>query len=598
MKRTKEEKRPQSSMSIIWFFLKPYKLRIVVLFILAVLVGGLEAATIAAIYPILGQAFGAEAGGSIVSTVLGAIANLLPIADEFIAFSVLFLLFAIFTFIVKLIAVKFSVNLSATLVRKNQSEVYSRFIRADYQYFIDHKQGELIYNVATAPQHLAGLVNAITQLTSQAILSISVLLLLFSLSWQGTLAVLAIGVGYFFFNRYLGKKVTYYAAKGELEAGQESNVLLNESITGIKQVKVFAAGEHWIDRFNGVVKRLWYHHSRRAVWAQIPTIALMLILYLVLGAAALIIKVIAPASFAELIPALGTFALAIFRLFHIMGGVGGLIMSIMGALPSCEAVYAIRSDTLTHLEDGEKELDAFKSNVEFNNVSFAYKGRAPVLKDVSITFEKGKTTAIVGRSGVGKTTFINLLLRFFDVDGGEIRIDGSNIKEYKLSSWLNKIGFVSQDTFIFNDSAKNNITFRSEEYSDEELIKAAKYADAHSFITELPEGYDTIVGDKGMRLSGGQAQRIAVARAMLREPEILIFDEATNALDSISEEAVQNAINEISKEHTVIIIAHRLSTIANADKIIVLEDGQIVEEGKHKELMQKRGTYWELYENM
>ncbi len=176
-----------------------------------------------------------------------------------------------------------------------------------------------------------------------------------------------------------------------------------------------------------------------------------------------------------------------------------------------------------------------------------------------------------------------------------MRIDGVNIKEHILSSWLNKIGFVSQDTFIFNDTVRNNITFRGQGYSDEQVIKAAKYADANSFITELPKGYDTFVGDKGVRLSTGQGQRIAVARAMIRQPEILIFDEATNALDNLSEIAVQKAIDEISKDHTVIVIAHRLSTIAAADKIIVLGDGRVLEEGTHEELTEKRGAYWELY---
>jgi ABC-type multidrug transport system fused ATPase/permease subunit len=308
-----------------------------------------------------------------------------------------------------------------------------------------------------------------------------------------------------------------------------------------------------------------------------------------------LIKVIAPATYIQLIPVFGTFAFAVFRLFPIMGMAGGLTMQIMGTLPDCEAVYSIRSDKITHIKDGEKELSSFKSDIKFDNVTFAYKGRLKILEDISITFEKGKTTAIVGRSGIGKTTIINLLLRLFEPDKGEIKIDGLNFKEYKMLSWLNKIGFVGQDTFIFNDTIRNNITFRSENYSDEEVIKAAKYADAHSFITELPNGYNTLVGDKGVRLSGGQSQRIAVARAMIREPEILIFDEATNALDNISEAAVQKAIDEISKDHTVVVIAHRLSTIANADKIIVLGDGRVLEEGTHKELMENRGAYWELY---
>jgi len=507
------------------------------------------------------------------------------------------LLIALSAFVAKLVFVNFRVRFGASLVKKNQSEIFNKFIKADYQYFIDHKQGELIYNAASAPGALSTLIAAVTELISQAILSISVILLLFSLSWQGTLAVLLVGVGYHYFTRYLGKKVSYYSGKGEMEALRESNVILNEAISGIKQVKVFVTGKNWIDRFSYTMKKRWGHSMRRSIWQQVPPPVLMLILYLSMGIGALLIKIIAPAGFFEVIPILGTFAFAVFRLVSVMGAVGGLTMGIMGVLPDCEAVYSIQSDKITYIEDGERELSSLKSDIKFDNVTFAYKGRLKTLAGVSITFEKGKTTAIVGRSGVGKTTLINLLVRLFDVDKGEIKIDGVNLKRYKLSSWLNHVGFVSQDTFILNDTVENNITFGSDGYSREEVVKAAKYADAHSFITKLPNGYDTLVGDKGMRLSGGQAQRIAVARAMIREPEVLIFDEATNNLDNISEVAVQKAIDEISKDHTVIIIAHRLSTIVNANKILVLEDGRVVEEGTHKELMENRGAYWELYQS-
>jgi len=586
----------KSSFKTIWFFFKPHKLHVLALFILSLLVGGLEAATVAAIYPILSAAFDPGAGyGNVVLWLFETMANLLSIEDEFIAYCVLFLLIALVAFVVRLISINFGVRFGARLVEKNQSEIFNKFIKADYQYFIDHKQGALIYNVATAPQGLSTLITAVTQLMSQAILSISVILLLFSLNWQGAIAVLLIGLGYHYFTRYLGKKVSYYSGKGEMEALRESNVILNETISGIKQVKVFATAENWIDRFRSTIKKRWYHFMRRNIWQQVPAPVLMLILYLSIGIGALLIKIITPASFIEVIPLLGTFAFAVFRLAPIIGTVGVLMMTIMGALPDCEAVYSVQSDLITHIKDGGKELSSFNYDIKFSNVSFAYKRRARTIEDISVTFEKGKTTAIVGRSGGGKTTLINLVVRLFDVDEGEIKIDGLNIKEYKLSSWLNKIGFVSQDTFILNDTVESNITFGSDGYSREELIKATRYADAHSFITELPNGYDTLVGDKGMRLSGGQAQRIAIARAMIREPGILIFDEATNNLDNISEMTVQKAIDEIAKDHTVIIIAHRLSTIANADKIIVLEDGRVVEEGTHKQLMEKKGAYCELY---
>jgi len=593
--RDKAEKQ-QGILKIVWFFFKPYKFNVIGLFILSLLVGASEAASIAAVYPILSVAFNTEAGeGNVILSVLRGAANLLPISNEFVSYCVVFLIIALLAFVAKLASINYRVRLGTRLVEENQKEVFSKFIKADYQYFVDHKQGELIYNVVSAPQQLSILTTAVTELMSQVILSVSVLIILFSLTWQGTVLVLLIGVGYHFFTQYLGKRVSYHAGKGEMEAFREGNVLLNEAITGIKQVKVFATTENLIDRLSSVMRKRWYHFRRRSVWQQVPTPILMLVLYITVGTTALLIRIVAPADFTKLIPLFGTFAFALFRLFPIIGTIGSLTMQVMAALPNCETVYSIQNDTITHIKGGDIELSSFKSAIQFNDVSFSYSGRSKILDGISMTFEKGKTTAIVGRSGIGKTTVINLLIGLFEPDEGELKIDGISLKEYTQPSWLNKIGFVDQDTFIFNDTVKNNITFQSGQYSDGEVTSAAKYADAHSFITELPEGYETLVGDKGMRLSAGQRQRIAVARAMIREPEILIFDEATNALDSVSEAAVQKAIEEISKDHTVIIIAHRFSTIVRADKILVLGNGRVLEEGAHEELVKKRGAYWELY---
>ena len=592
------EKR-KGSFGIIWFFFKPYKPQGLALLVLSLLIGGLEAASVAAIYPILTTAFtsGAESGNFIL-VFFRSLARLLPIPDPFITYCVLFLILVFLAFTVKILSLNFRVRFGVEVVAKNQNEVFRKLMRADYQYFIDHKQGDIIYNVTTAPSAISAQISALTQLVTQAILSIAVLFLLFSLSWRGTLVVLVIGLIYYLFTRYLGNKVSYHSGKGEMEAWRESNVILNEAITGIKQVKVFVSAETWINRFTSTMGRRWYHFLRRNVWQQVPPPILTLVMYLSIGLVAIFMKLLAPpASFTEAIPLFGTFAFAIFRLSPLITTLGDLAMQIMGALPNCETVYNIRNDKITYVEDGTKEFTGFKSAITFENVSFAYKGRTRTLEDVTTTFERGKTTAIVGRSGEGKTTFINLILRLFDIDKGGIKIDGVDIKEYQLATWLNRIGYVSQDTFIFNDTVECNITFRSERYSREDIIRAAKYADAHGFITELPNGYETIVGDKGMKLSGGQAQRIAVARAIIRNPEILIFDEATNNLDNISEKIVQKAIDEISRGHTAIIIAHRLSTIVNADKILVLENGRLVEQGTHAELVEKKGAYWKLYQS-
>ncbi|MFC1952752.1 ABC transporter ATP-binding protein [Chloroflexota bacterium] len=597
-KSDNKEIHTDSILKIIWFFFKPYKLRVFLLLVLFLTIGGLEAATIAALYPILTVAFdsGAEQANMVLS-IFRTLASMLPIEDEFISYCVLFLVLAALSFAIKLASTIFRVKLNAILVKKNQIEIFNKLVMADYQYFIDHKQGELIYIAATAPQQLSTLMIGVTEFISQTILSISILVLLFSLSWQGALSALTLGIAYQLFAKQLGRKVSYRSGKGEMGALQESNVILTEVISGIKQVKTYAIEENWIDRFEKAVQQRWQFNVNRDIWGQIPPLVLFLALYMGVGMVVLIIKLVAPADFLELIPVFGVFAFAVFRLIPFVSGIGSMVMSVLGVLPDCETVYTTQNIKLNLIEDGEKELSSFKSAITFDNVYFSHKSRARTIEAVSVSFEKGKTTALVGRSGVGKTTLVNLLLRLFDVNSGEIKIDGVNIKEYKLSSLLKNVGYVSQDTFIMNDTVATNIAFGSREYSRNDVIEAARYANADSFISELPNGYDTIVGDKGMKLSGGQAQRIAIARAMVRKPDIMIFDEATNNLDNISEAAVQKAIEDIASDHTVIMIAHRLSTVANADKILVLENGKVTEQGTHSELITKKGVYTELHQS-
>jgi ABC-type multidrug transport system fused ATPase/permease subunit len=266
--------------------------------------------------------------------------------------------------------------------------------------------------------------------------------------------------------------------------------------------------------------------------------------------------------------------------------------NIPRGLASMERIDAILNAD-NPITDGKKgvEIPEMKEGIEYRNLTFSYDGERQVLKNINLKIEKGKTVALVGQSGSGKSTMVDLIPRYYDVEQGEITIDGINVKDMKVKSLRSLIGNVNQEAILFNDTFYNNITFGVENATMEQVINAAKIANAHDFIMETENGYDTYVGDRGCRLSGGQRQRISIARAILKNPPILILDEATSALDTESERLVQEALERLMKTRTTIAIAHRLSTIKNADEICVLRDGEIVERGTHDYLIKLNGVY-------
>lgn len=246
--------------------------------------------------------------------------------------------------------------------------------------------------------------------------------------------------------------------------------------------------------------------------------------------------------------------------------------------------------------DDAQTLDHFSGNVTFNDVSFHYDATRPILRNINFRLESGKSIAIVGPSGAGKSTMINLLLRLFDVSEGSIAFDDTDIKDLKVDFVRDHVGVVTQDTYLFNGTIKENLLYANPGASDADLIVACQQANIHDFIASLPEGYDSMVGNRGLKLSGGEKQRLSIARVILKDPTVLIFDEATSSLDSIVENKIQSAIEPLIREKTSIVIAHRLSTILSADEILVVKDGMIVERGVHHELLDRKGLYRELYE--
>jgi subfamily B ATP-binding cassette protein MsbA len=293
------------------------------------------------------------------------------------------------------------------------------------------------------------------------------------------------------------------------------------------------------------------------------------------------------------------FVAALFRLYEPVRKLSRMHLHFQQASASASRVFELM-DTKIEMQQvpNAKPLSILEKAIEFRDVVFAYPGDSsvPVLRDINLTIRKGEIVALVGSSGAGKTSLVNLLPRFYDVDKGQVCIDGLNIRECTLSSLRSQIAIVTQETFLFDETIRKNISYGREDCSLEEVIDAAKAAFIHEYVSSLPEGYETIIGERGQRLSGGQQQRIAIARAILKNAPILILDEATSALDTESERLIQKALHNLMQHCTTVVIAHRLSTVRMADRIAVLEKGRLVEEGSHEDLMERSGVYRKLYE--
>ena len=488
-------------------------------------------------------------------------------------------------------------QLQEYVTRDIRNQVYSHLTRLPLGWFSRTKVGQIISRILSDTEQTKALITQlVTASVQNAALVVGYVAFLFGISTRLTLYALVVAPLLLGALQPILRKLRKGYRRLRNDYGEMTSVL-QETVSGVRLVKSYRAEGYEERRFLDAstrYSRALAKVTRLAFMAQPITeiigTAIAVVLLWIGAREVLVDRSLAGSS-------LITFLAVVMRLLQPLKQLSQVPTTAQGALAAAERLFdVLDASTERSLDRGDRTVDGFHDTVVFDRVGFAYESE-PVLREVSFTARRGEIVALVGASGAGKSTLVDLIPRFYEPTSGRILLDGVETREITLDSLRALTGIVSQDTVLFNDTVRANIAYGGTgRYTDEQIVAAARAANAHGFITELPEGYDTILGERGTRLSGGQRQRIAIARALLTDPPILILDEATSALDTESERLVQEAIDRLLEGRTVFVIAHRLSTIQHATQILVMERGRIVERGRHDELLARGGVYRRLYD--
>lgn len=514
-----------------------------------------------------------------------------------ISIAVIFVIATFFKTATMYLANHFMVPIRNGVVRDIRNAMFNRTLYLPISYFSDEHKGNIIARMTSDVQEIEwGITGSLEMIFRDPVKIIIYLASMVFISWQLTIFAFIILPLVGLLIGKTGRTLRKTSMTGQKKMGSLLSQI-EEMIGGLRVIKAFNAEKHISDKFvndNEDYTKLMNHVNRVRFLASplsefLATVAVVIIMCF--GGTMILTEESMLSS-----EALIGYLLIFSQIIQPAKSLSTAWFNIKKAMASVDRVNEIL-DARNPIIDtqGANEITGFDNEIEFRNVRFSYNNDTEVLKGIDLTVKKGQTVAIVGQSGSGKSTMVDLIPRFYDVTEGEILIDGKNIRDYNLKQLRSLMGYVNQTPILFNDTIYNNITLGQEGISKEDVEMAAKIANAYDFIMETENGFQTNIGDGGCKLSGGQRQRISIARALLKNPPILILDEATSALDTESERLVQDAITKLMKSRTSVVVAHRLSTIKNADVIVVINDGKIVEAGRHDELLEKQGTYYKLH---
>jgi len=485
-------------------------------------------------------------------------------------------------------------NIGNRIIMDVRNELYGHLLKQELGYFHGQRSGLLISRITfDVAQMQAAVSNVLGQLMGSVLTITGLIILLFYLDWKLAFISLFVFPVAVYPVIAIGKSLRRISGDSQAKMA-DMTAVLQESITGVRVVKAFAMEAHERRRFQNELRN-YFNLTMRALRKTAISSPLMEfigsigICFMIVWSGAQVIKgQSTPGTFFAFLGGLAS-------LYPQVKSIAGVNNTIQQALAAAQRVFEILDKPPASQDTANpKVIASVKPKIEFKKVGFEYIPGKPVLKDINLTVKAGEVVAIVGRSGAGKTTLVDLVPRFADVTGGNLLIDGTDIREISLESLRALIGLVTQETILFNDTIRNNIAYGRPNATQIEIEKAARAAHAHEFICQTKQGYETMIGERGVKLSGGQRQRLAIARAILKNPPILILDEATSSLDTESERLIQDALDQLMANRTTFVIAHRLSTVQHADQIVVLDEGRIAEHGRHGLLLRRDGLYRKL----